>query len=61
MPVKELRCEHPHPKIPGRECRAIFRVRELEGKMEVECYRCHGWVKFAACGSESPVLTGSIA
>ena len=59
----EQRCKHPHPAFRGRQCMAIMRIRPqpTEQDVEVQCFRCHQWTTFKACGTESPVLTGSMA
>ena len=42
----EKRCQNPHPDLPGKPCNFIARVKAQDGEVEVQCPRCHGWVRF---------------
>ena len=39
--MREYRCAHPHPRIPGRLCNALTRLSFSGGTVEVECWRCN--------------------
>ena len=41
----EQRCQNPHPKLPGRMCNTLQRVKGF-GQVSVECRNCHGWIVF---------------
>jgi len=49
------RCTNAHPRLIGKDCNAIVACRDPGPNTEVQCARCHGWVSFAAEGTESDV------
>ena len=60
----EQRCQHPHPKIPGRMCNTLQHV-ELEGEwgegiLYVECRHCEGMIKFHFSGTEGTESASSV-
>jgi len=55
--LKEARCENPHPRIPGKPCNAPVRAWGTAGLIQVECYRCRGYIVLSFEEAES-ALTG---
>ena len=44
--TKEQRCENPHPRIPGKTCGALLRLKFSDGDGDATCWRCGGLVYF---------------
>lgn len=41
--MQALRCENPHPKLPGHKCNSLIKI---EGFGTVECTRCRMPIHF---------------
>lgn len=57
MMEREIRCEHPHPRLPGKPCNALIRASATGGLVGISCWRCHElvFIDFEPAGT---TLTG---
>ncbi len=46
MEMLSVRCKSPHPRLVGKPCNAMMKVKASEGQFSVGCPRCYGWLDF---------------
>ena len=46
MEMLSIRCKNPHPRLVGKPCNAMVKVKASEGQFSVGCTRCFGWLYF---------------
>lgn len=46
MEMLSVRCKLPHPKLVGRPCNAMMKIKASAGQFSVGCTRCYGWLDF---------------